>query len=77
MLDRFRVGPWLVEPKLNAVSGSGKSIRVDPRVMEVLVCLAEHRGKVVAKQELISTVWSDALVTDDALTRAFRTSSAA
>lgn len=30
MMDSLRVGPWLVEPKLNAVSGSGKSIRVEP-----------------------------------------------
>ncbi len=38
--------------------------------MEVLVCLAERHGKVIGKQDLISTVWSDAFVTDDVLIRA-------
>ena len=38
--------------------------------MQVLVLLAAHAGQVVAKERLIRTVWPDAFVTDDVLTRA-------
>ncbi len=37
--------------------------------MHVLVCLAEHAGRVVSKEELIRTVWADTFVGDDVLTR--------
>jgi DNA-binding winged helix-turn-helix (wHTH) protein len=33
------------------------------------VCLAEHANETVSKEELIRTVWGDAFVTDDVLTR--------
>jgi len=38
--------------------------------MQVLVLLAAHASQVVAKERLIQTVWPDAFVTDDVLTRA-------
>ena len=37
--------------------------------MEVLLCLAEKRGEVVSKEQLIRTVWANTFVTDDVLTR--------
>ncbi len=37
--------------------------------MEVLVCLAQHEGSVVSKEELIGEVWSDTFVGDDVLIR--------
>ena len=37
--------------------------------MEVLVCLAQHGGSVVSKEELIGEVWADTFVGDDALIR--------
>ena len=37
--------------------------------MQVLVCLAEHAGQVVAKERLMRTVWPDTFVSDDVLTR--------
>jgi DNA-binding response OmpR family regulator len=49
----FRIGPWLVQPSLNTVSQNGASTRLEPKVMEVLVCLAEHTGEVVPKETLL------------------------
>ena len=66
----FRVGASLVQPKLNRISVDGASSRVEPKVMQVLVCLAEHAGDVVEKERLIRAVWPDTFVTDDVLTRA-------
>ena len=66
----FRLGPWLVCPKLNAVRAASQTIRVEPKFMQVLVCLAARPGDVISKEELMRTVWADTFVTDDVLTRA-------
>jgi TolB-like protein/DNA-binding winged helix-turn-helix (wHTH) protein/Flp pilus assembly protein TadD len=65
----FRIGPWLVEPTLNRISQNGASRHLEPKVMQVLLCLAKARGEVVSKQQLIEGVWKETFVTDDVLTR--------
>jgi TolB-like protein/DNA-binding winged helix-turn-helix (wHTH) protein len=67
--DDFRVGAWLIEPRLNTVSRNGESVHLEPKVMEVLVCLAQHAGEPVPKDELLQAVWPDTFVTDDVLKR--------
>ena len=68
MQEEFKVGDFRVAVKLNRISQNGDSARVEPRVMQVLVRLAEHPGEVVSKDTLLETVWADAHVTDDVLT---------
>lgn len=70
-LQQVRVGDWLVQPQLNRlVHPSGKQQLIKPKVMDVLVCLAEHPNGVVAKQQLCERVWAGTAVTDDVLTQA-------
>ncbi|MBZ5561875.1 MAG: winged helix-turn-helix domain-containing protein [Acidobacteriia bacterium] len=66
----FQVGPWLVQPKLNAISGNSRTVHVEPKAMQVLVYLAEHAGDVMPKERIIQAVWAETFVTDDVLTRA-------
>ena len=66
----FRVDSWLVQPSLNTVSLNGTEVRLEPKVMAVLVCLAHHPGETLPKEELIRTVWPDTFVVDDVLVRA-------
>ena len=63
------IGPWLVETHLNSLSRDSKIVRLEPKVMQVLECLARHPGEVVSKEELITTVWRDTFVSEDVLTR--------
>jgi TonB family protein len=65
----FRVGPWRVEPSLNTVCGNGKIAHLEPKVMEVLVCLAQHPGESVSKEKLLEAVWPGTFVSDDVLRR--------
>jgi Tol biopolymer transport system component/DNA-binding winged helix-turn-helix (wHTH) protein len=65
----FHVGEWLIEPKIGTISTTNKSIRIEPKVMQVLVCLADHSPEVVLKERLIQAVWKDTFVTEDVLTR--------
>ena len=62
-------GVYLVEPSLNSVTGPSGTTRLEPKAMQVLVCLVDHAGEVVAKEHLIRTVWPDTFVSDDVLTR--------
>jgi TolB-like protein/DNA-binding winged helix-turn-helix (wHTH) protein len=66
----FHLGDWRVEPRLNAVSRNGTTFRLQPKIMEVLVCLAQHAGEPVSKENLLGSVWPGTFVTDDVLTRA-------
>ena len=69
MGDDFRVGAWLIEPRLHTVSRNGVTVHLEPKVMGVLVCLAQHVGEPVPKEELLQAVWPDTFVTDDVLKR--------
>ncbi len=69
MQGDFRLERWFVCPKLNTVQSDGRSTRLEPKFMQVLVCLAARPGEVVSKEELIRAVWVDTFVTDDVLTR--------
>src|SRR5258708_3135258 len=61
----------LVQPGLNRIAGPGRRApaQVEPKVMEVLVCLAETPGEVVSREALIDRVWKGGFVSDDVLTR--------
>ncbi len=48
---------------------SGRPVRVEPRVLEVLAYLVRNRGRVVTKEELLEHVWKKSFVSESALTR--------
>ncbi len=65
----FTVGPWYVRPSMNLISREKWSVQVEPKVMQMLVVLAENPGEVISRDELHERLWPDAVVTDKALTR--------
>lgn len=69
----FYVAEWLVQPQLGTVTKAGQAFGLEPKVMQVLVCLAGHAGEVLPKQIIIQNVWSNAFVTDEVLTNAIST----
>ncbi len=65
----FRIGTWLVQPGLNTITQNGTTRQLEPKVMEVLVCLAHHAGETLPKEQLLKTIWPDTFVSDDVLIR--------
>ena len=65
----FHIGAWLVQPSLNSVSRNGAAVRLESKVMAVLVCLARQAGSPLSKEELLTAVWPDTFVSEDALKR--------
>ena len=66
----WKVGPWIVQPSLNQITGANGPHRTTPKVIAVLLCLARHQGEVVSRDTLLQTVWADTIVSDDSLNRA-------
>lgn len=65
----FQVGEWRVAPRGNRLVGPGGEERVEPKVMQVLECLAETPGRTVTKEVFMERVWAGTVVSDDVLAR--------
>jgi TolB-like protein/class 3 adenylate cyclase/tetratricopeptide (TPR) repeat protein len=63
----FTVAGWLVQAAGNRLSNGTDVVKLEPRTMGVLVCLANHSGDVVTRQQLEADVWRGAVVGNDAL----------
>jgi adenylate cyclase len=68
MAHRFLVGDWTVEPDLNRLTRGELTVSVEPKVLNVLICLAGHPGEVLSKEEIMRSVWRDTFVSDEVLT---------
>lgn len=66
----LKVGHWTVEPNLNQLSRSGQTVRLEPKVMSLLVHLADRSGQVVTREALLSALWPTVVVGDDSLSQA-------
>ncbi len=66
----FRLGDVLVRPARRQVIQDGGGTEVlQPRVMQVLVVLAEARGGVVTREELMRACWPGQFVAEDSVNR--------
>ena len=66
----FWLGTLLVSPSARTISGPGGSNAIEPRVMQVLVVLADAAGAVVTRQTLLQRCWGGVYVGDDSFNRA-------
>ena len=64
----FMLGDWHVDPTSCRITKGDKTIRLEPKVMEVLVYLASNPGKVISREELEEKIWTGTIVGYDALT---------
>lgn len=65
----FSLSGLSVEPRAGEVAGSGGTEKLDPKVMGVLVMLAEQAGQVVLREDLLTRLWPNVVVTDESLSR--------
>ena len=68
--QRLRIGAWRVDPALDEISRDGTSVKLEPRTMRLLVCLAEHAGQVVSVEKLLDEVWTGVVVTPNSVYQA-------
>ncbi len=60
----FEIGPWRIEPGLDRLQRGTESVAIEPRAMDLLVCLARHAGETVSKETLLEEVWKGAFVVE-------------
>lgn len=66
----FEVGSWLVEPSLNRIVSGADVVVLQPKVMKLLLVLAESPGVAIDREALIATLWPGRIVTDSSLYQA-------
>ena len=67
--QRLSVGEWLVDPATNQISRGDERVRLEPKVVDLLVAFAVRADQVVSREELLSQVWNGVIVGDDVLTQ--------
>lgn len=70
LVGQFRIGALLVQPDRLVVISDGLEIALEPRLMEVLLALAEHAGEVVSADQLLIEVWRGTFYGDNPVHRA-------
>lgn len=63
----FYLAEWCIYPDLGRISRDGNEVKLEPKVMSVLVYLAERAGQVVSRDELLDKLWPDVVVSYDSL----------
>ncbi len=66
----FRLGDWLVDPQTNRVRRNGQAHSLQPKFMELLTFLADHRGEAVSRERIVDEVWGKHYVADGTLRHA-------
>ena len=66
----FDLGEWRVQPTLNRLTRDEQGVRIEPKLMDVLLFLALRPQQVVSKDEIAGAVWPETFITESVITRA-------
>lgn len=70
---RYRFGEFTLSPQRRLLVRNGREVPLIPRYFDLLVLLIERRHEAVHRRDIFERVWSDATVSDSALSQAIRT----
>ena len=67
----FAFGDWQVDPSRGLLTGAdGERVRLEPRLMDLLLLFAGSGGRVLGKDEITAATWGDRAIGDDTLAAA-------
>jgi transcriptional activator of cad operon len=61
-VSAWQIGEWVADPTDDTLARGTESLKLEPRMMRLLMCLAESAGAVVTQEQLLSEVWSGVVV---------------
>jgi DNA-binding winged helix-turn-helix (wHTH) protein len=70
---RYRFSEFTLSPQRRLLLREGREVPLIPRYFDLLVLLIERRHEAVHRREIFERVWTDATVSDSALSQAVRT----
>ncbi|EEX95028.1 transcriptional activator of cad operon [Vibrio orientalis CIP 102891 = ATCC 33934] len=65
----LQINDWVLSVDENKLYRQDREVSVEPRLINLLLFLAQHVGEVFCREELIEHVWSGAIVTDQVVTQ--------
>jgi len=68
----LRFGPFELDPERFELRRDGQPLPVEPRTFDLLRFLAQNIGRTVTRDEILSAVWQDRIVSDAALSSQIR-----
>jgi len=63
----LRIADLRVDSTLDEIRKDGRTIKLEPKAMQLLMCLAERAGEVVSVEELLDRVWKEVVVSQDSV----------
>ena len=63
----FWINDWYIDPDTCRIKRGDEVVKLEPKVMTVLACLAGEAGKVISREQLEAKVWPDMVVGYDSL----------
>ena len=67
--ERYLIGESTLDVSLGCLRRNGADVSLRPKSFALLHYLVIHAGRLVTKDELLSKIWPDVIVTEDSLTR--------
>ena len=67
--ERYLIGKSTLDVSLGCLRRNGADVSLRPKSFALLHYLVTHAGRLVTKDELLSKIWPDVIVTEDLLTR--------
>lgn len=67
--ERYLIGKSTLDVSLGCLRRNGADVSLRPKSFALLHYLVTHAGRLVTKDELLSKIWPDVIVTEDSLTR--------
>lgn len=68
--SELTLAEWRIEPSLNRLTRGDATVRIEPKLMDVLLFLAKHAGRVVSKDDIAGAVWPELFISESVITRA-------
>ena len=66
----MQIGNWRFDASTHRLENEQEQIKLEPRVAQLLLCLAENENTAVSRNLLMDRVWPGMVVGDEALTNA-------
>lgn len=68
--DEFFIADWHIDPSACQISQGDKSVKLEPKVMDLLVYMSQRPGEVLTRDDMEENVWQGMVIGYDALTNA-------
>jgi len=68
--QNYAFGPFVLDTRRRRLQRGNAAVPLSPKLVETLLVLVQRAGRLVAKDELLKTVWRDTIVEENNLTHA-------